>query len=185
MIGVPGRSDPPRTSSDHWSSALRSVNVPATAGVTSHWARTDVQSAESSLAKAGSLATFNGPPRRKHAPLTLRVNRPAAGSSHARPCLVGASAGASAITASIGVVPQPATKSAKIMPQDEVSNAIGFRSAEPSMGWLSDSTAMRFASLARVVNDVPSSFAARADALRRPGAARSYRHARTTNEAGA
>lgn len=185
MIGVPGISEPPRTSSDSWSSTLRSVNVPATDGVTSHWARVEVQSADSSLAKGGAPAAVVGAPRRKHPPFTLSVKRPAEGSPHAAPPFVGASGGSSATTASMGVVLQPASKSAQITPRGEVFSAIGFGFPEPSMCWRTDASDMSFASLARVAIDVPSSFAARKNVLRGLLALRAHRRARAIDEASA
>ena len=188
MIGVPGRSDPARTSSESWSSALRRVKVPATAGVRSHWARVEEQSADSSLMKAGLSNPAAGSPRRKQALCTLNVYRPADGwvQDSSRVVIAsGASWGvfSSAITASIGVVPQPASNNAQITPRGEVFSAVGFWSREPVMCWLTAATVMSFASLARVETVVPSSFAARADALRGRLAGRSYRRALAMNGA--
>jgi hypothetical protein len=185
MIGVPGRSDAARTSSESWVSALRRVKVPAGAGVRSHWARVEEQSADNSLTKVGLSNPAASSPRRKQAFCALNTYLPADGSVQGSSRVVVASGLSSATTASIGDVPQPASNNAQITPRGEVFSAVGFWSRQAVMCWLRASTVMSFASLARVRIVVPSSFAALVDALRSLLAARSYWRALTMNGASA
>jgi RNA polymerase sigma-70 factor (ECF subfamily) len=162
MIGVPGTSAAARTSSESWFSTLRSVKVPATAGVRSHWAAGEVQSADSSISTAGFPNTLVGPPRRKQPLSALKLKRPDAGTAQTEPAPTTGSSvpspASSATTASTGVVPQPRAKSAQITPVREHFSAVGFWPDTPSICWLTPSNVMSFATLACVANVVPSSF---------------------------
>jgi RNA polymerase sigma-70 factor, ECF subfamily len=104
-------------------------------------------------------------PRRKQAFATLKVKRPAAGSSQAAAPVLGTKVGSvaetsSLTTASIGLVPQPASSSAPMTLMGEVFSAVGFWPGAPVMCGLRASEVMSFATLARVAIVVPSSFAA-------------------------
>jgi RNA polymerase sigma factor (sigma-70 family) len=92
------------------------------------------------------------------------MKRPAVGSLHAGLpvgifALPLSGAGVSAVTASMGVVPQPTNASAQMTLRGEVFSAVGFCTRAPVDRWVRASRVMTFATVAPVANVVPSSFA--------------------------
>lgn len=108
MIGVPGTSDPARTSSARWLPTLWTVKVPVPAAVRSHWASVESQSVDTSARYASLPNTLvSAPWRRQESPASTK-KRPGRGQVHcvapAPPLLEESS---TVTTGSTGVVPQP------------------------------------------------------------------------------
>jgi RNA polymerase sigma factor (sigma-70 family) len=176
MIGVPGTSEPARTSSMSPDSTLSSVKVPATAGVSCHWARSEVQSADQSMAKAGAPNTVVPSARLKQPFCPLKTKRPGPGawqgvSLGGAPPLPPWATTSSLTTAAMGEVPQPSASKAPITPQGEDCSESGangsvakdgviFWTEDTDERWREQAPIMSFASVAPVAIVVPSSFAA-------------------------